>query len=68
MPPLIYAFGFATSGTALVIGNIVNARIAERVGPTRMLGVGALLLLLGAGSMLALALTGTCLLYTSRCV
>ncbi len=59
MPPLLYALGFATSGTALVLGNIVNARIAERVGPTRMLGVGALLLLLGTGGMLALVLTGT---------
>jgi len=59
MPPLLYALGFATSGTALVLGNIVNARIAERVGPTRMLGVGVLLLLLGTGGMLALVLTGT---------
>ena len=59
MPPLLYALGFATSGTALVLGNIVNARIAERVGPTRMLGAGALLLLLGTGGMLALVLTGT---------
>ena len=59
MPPLLYALGFATSGTALVLGNIVNARIAERVRPTRMLGAGALLLLLGTGGMLALVLTGT---------
>lgn len=59
MPPLIYALGFATSGTALVLSNIINARIAERVGPTRMLGIGIALLLIGAGGMLALVATGT---------
>ena len=64
MPPLLYALGFATSGTALVLGNIVNARIAERVGPTRMLRVGALLLLLGTGGMLALVLTGTLVIWS----
>ena len=64
MPPLLYALGFATSGTALVLGNIVNARIAERVGPTRMLGAGALLLLLGTGGMLALVLTGTLVIWS----
>lgn len=58
MPPLVYAFGFATSGTALVLSNILNARIAERVGPSRMLGYGALLLLIGAAAMLVLTLTG----------
>ncbi len=59
MPPLIYALGFATSGTALVLSNIVNARIAERVGPTRMLGVGIGLLLIGGGGMLSLTATAT---------
>ncbi len=58
MPPLVYALGFAISGTALVLSNIVNARIAERVGPTRMLGCGIFLLLLGGGGMLVLSLTG----------
>lgn len=58
MPPLIYALGFATSGTALVLSNILNARIAERVGPTRMLGHGIFLLLLGASGMLVFSLTG----------
>ena len=58
MPPLIYALGFATSGTALVLSNILNARIAERIGPTRMLGYGISLLLLGAAGMLLLTLTG----------
>lgn len=58
MPPLVYAFGFATSGAALVLSNIANARIAPRVGPQRMLGVGIVLLLAGAVGMLALSLTG----------
>lgn len=55
MPPLIYALGFAASGTALVSSNILNARIAEHVGPTRMLGYGVSLLLLGAAGMLMLS-------------
>lgn len=58
MPPLVYAFGFATSGAALVLSNIANARIAPRVGPQRMLGVGIALLLAGAAGMLVLSLTG----------
>ncbi len=58
MPPLIYALGFATSGTALVLSNILNARIAERVGPARMLGYGVVLLLLGATGMMLLSFTG----------
>lgn len=58
MPPLMYAFAFAASGTALVLSNVLNARIAERVGPPRMLGYGVSLLLLGAVGMLLLAATG----------
>jgi DHA1 family bicyclomycin/chloramphenicol resistance-like MFS transporter len=59
MSPLMYSLGFATSGTALVLSNILNARIAERVGPPRMLGYGTLIMLLGAVGMLVLSLTGT---------
>lgn len=58
MPPLLYAFGFSMGGAALVLSNIVNARIAERVGPTRMLGCGVTILTLGASLMLVLSLTG----------
>lgn len=59
MPPIIYALGFAASGTALISSNFLNSRIAPRVGPSRMLGYGVLLLLLGSLGMLLLALTGT---------
>lgn len=57
MSPMQYALGFAASGTALVLSNIVNARIAAAVGPQRMLGLGIALLLLGACGMLVLSLT-----------
>lgn len=40
MPALLYAFGFSASGTSMVLGNVVNARIAPRVGPLRMLAIG----------------------------
>jgi DHA1 family bicyclomycin/chloramphenicol resistance-like MFS transporter len=58
MTPLMYALAFSASGTALVAGNLVNSRIAARVGPARMLGVGIALLLTGALGMLALSLLG----------
>lgn len=59
MPPMIYALGFASSGTALVLSNILNARIAERVGILRMLRIGIGLLLVGTGAMVTLAATET---------
>lgn len=58
MPPMVYAFGFSASGVALVLSNIVNARVAPRLGPQRMLGFGIALLLLAGTSMLTLTLTG----------
>lgn len=58
MSPMLYSFGFAASGTALVLSNIVNARIAAAVGPQRMLGLGIVLLLLGSSSLLVLSLLG----------
>lgn len=58
MPPLLYAFGFSAGGAALVLSNIVNARIAERIGPTRMLGYGVAVLSVGGAAMLGLSLSG----------
>lgn len=58
MPPLVYAFGFSASGVALVLSNILNARIAPRVGASRMLGFGIALLVLAGTSMLVLTTTG----------
>lgn len=58
MPPLLYAFGFSAGGAALVLSNILNARIAERVGPTHMLGYGVAVLTLGGAGMLGLSVSG----------
>lgn len=58
MSPIVYALGFAAGGTALVTANIVNSRIAPRVGPQRMLGVGVVLLLTGATAMFVFTLFG----------
>jgi DHA1 family bicyclomycin/chloramphenicol resistance-like MFS transporter len=56
MTPVQYAFGFAVGGTALVGANVLNARIAPRVGPQRMLTVGIALMLAAATVMLLLSL------------
>ncbi|UOR00664.1 multidrug effflux MFS transporter [Leucobacter allii] len=57
MPPLVYALGFAAGALALVAGNFANARLAGRVRPTRMLALGAALLLVAG--LAATALTTT---------
>lgn len=59
MSPIQYSLGFAVGGAALVAANIVNARIAPRVGPTLMLGVGIALLLIGTLALFVLSLTLT---------
>ena len=38
---LQYAIGFAISAAAILIGNLINSRIAPRVGPFRMLMIGS---------------------------
>lgn len=59
MSPLVYAIAFSAGASAILIANFVNARLAPRVGPTRMLGVGSGLLILGGFGMLVLVATGT---------
>lgn len=59
MSALSYALAFAAGASAMLIANLVNSRIAPRVGPARMLAVGSGLLLLGGGGMLAFVLSGT---------
>ncbi len=58
MSPLMYAFAFSASGTALIASNLINARIAARVGPQRMLRFGIALLAVSSIAMLTLSLTG----------
>jgi DHA1 family bicyclomycin/chloramphenicol resistance-like MFS transporter len=59
MTPLQYSLTFAAGGTALITANLVNARVAPRVGPQRMVLVGVGLLVLAGTAMLALVLTGS---------
>lgn len=57
MDPLVYSFAFATGASALVLANLVNARVAVRVGPRRMLVVGVLAIVVASATMLVLVLT-----------
>ena len=50
--PEQYGFFPAATGIALIIGATINGRLVPRVGAARLLNVG-LLMLLGAGSLLA---------------
>ncbi|XPP26429.1 MAG: multidrug effflux MFS transporter [Leucobacter sp.] len=58
MNALLYALSFSAAASAMVLGNLINSRIAPRVGPRRMLVVGVGLLTLGAAAMLLFVLTG----------
>lgn len=57
MNALLYALSFSAAASAMVLGNLINSRIAPRVGPRRMLVAGVGLLALGAASMLLFVLT-----------
>ncbi|MFD4422260.1 multidrug effflux MFS transporter [Agromyces sp. NPDC058484] len=59
MSPIGYSFGFAAGAAALILANLLNARVAERVGPRRMLLVGVTLLVLAASALIVLSTTGT---------
>ena len=59
MSPLAYALAFSAGASAILIANLLNARIAPRVGPARMLAIGAGILLLGSLGMLAFTVTGS---------
>lgn len=58
MPPLVYAFGFAAGAAGIVLSNLVNARVAPRVGVRRMLLVGVALSVVASVALAVLALTG----------
>lgn len=53
-----FALAFAAGASALIVANMVNARVAPRIGPGRMLAVGSALLLAGGIGMLVFASTG----------
>jgi DHA1 family bicyclomycin/chloramphenicol resistance-like MFS transporter len=59
MTPVLYALSFGAGGAALVIANLLNARLAPRVGSRRMLLLGLSLTSAAAVALVALTLTGT---------
>ncbi len=58
MPPFLYGLGFAGGGVALLVANLINATYAPRIGPERMLVVGAALGVASATVMTVSAATG----------
>lgn len=59
MSGLQYALAFTAGATALILMNLLNARIAPRVGVRRMLMIGFVLHLVAGVSFVLHALTGT---------
>ncbi len=59
LSPLTYSLGFALSGTAMILANFTNSRLAPRVGPRRMLAVGLGCAITASAMYTVLALTGT---------
>jgi DHA1 family bicyclomycin/chloramphenicol resistance-like MFS transporter len=59
MSPFAYALAFATGAVSLVLANSLNARIAPRVGPGRMLIVGVAMIATSALVLTVLSTTGS---------
>ncbi|WP_036283601.1 multidrug effflux MFS transporter [Microbacterium luticocti] len=59
MSPVEYSLGFAAGAAALISANLVNARVAGRVGPRRMLVLGVVTTLVAGVALAVLASTGT---------
>lgn len=54
-----YSVAFSAGATALILANLVNARVAATVGPVRMLLFGVTLVIMAALGMAVLTFTGT---------
>lgn len=59
MDPLVYSLGFSAGASSLIVANLVNARVAVRVGPRPMLLVGVSTSVAATAAMLVFAATGT---------
>ena len=59
MSPSAFSLAFATGALAMVLTNLLNARLAGRVPATRMLFIGSCLVALGGVAFAVLTLTGT---------
>lgn len=59
MTPFQFGLAFGAGASSLIVSNMINARVAPRVGPARMLTFGSIVLFAAGLAMLAFTLTGT---------
>lgn len=59
MGPVPYSLSFATSASAILLANLVNSRLAIRHGVANMFSIGAVLLVIAAGSFVLMETTDT---------
>lgn len=59
MTPFQFSLGFAAGASALILMNLVNSRLAPRVGTNRMLTVGICMMFLGAIGLFVCTLSDT---------
>ncbi|MBK0422629.1 multidrug effflux MFS transporter [Leucobacter sp. CSA2] len=59
MPPFVYSLAFGLGAAAMILANLVNARLAGKVPATRMLLLGACLTVTAGIALTAQWLTGT---------
>lgn len=58
MNAFFYALSFSAAASAMIIANLVNSRVAPRIGPARMLVVAVICLAIGAAGMIIFVATG----------
>ncbi len=58
MPPFLYSLAFATGAAAMILSNMLNARLAGRVPPQRMMLIGSLLSLASGITLTAASASG----------
>lgn len=59
MSPAMFSLAFATGAFAMILANFINARLAGRVRPTRMLFIGSALVMVAGASFAVFGFTGT---------
>lgn len=59
MPPLLYSLAFAAGACAMILANMVNARLAGKVPASRMLLIGSVLSLAAGATLTASSLSDT---------
>lgn len=59
MPPFVYSLAFAAGALALILANFINARLAGKVLPQRMLLLGTILSLAAGVALTVLVLSET---------